>query len=158
MNKNTSPAPALRARADIPNAAGLLLVLVRADGSRQLARVAVDPETGCHYCATPSGKRVDLTGRTDERSPVAGWLPYPPETPDEVPGMRPAGSPHLLTREQVTQWGALHGVTCEIPENGKTAALVAFPGCPPVSLARITKTDDTKPRPLWALQFYAKSV
>lgn len=92
----------LREKSDIPNQAGFALHLVRPDGTSQLARVAVEPDTGCHYCATASGKRIDL-------GEFWGWVPYQPPTGPALPGFAVRGSPDLLTRDQLravlNAWG-----------------------------------------------------
>lgn len=161
----TPTLPALRSRADIPNAAGFALLLVRADGSRQLSRVAVD-SAGCHYCATPSGKRVDLTGKTDERPEVIGWLAYAAPVPFAIPGLVARGTPHFWTREQGTRALSDWGTVATLPGKG-AALLVSFPPDRAVAvddpgafpLARITvhPVKSTDGKTLFACQFYARA-
>jgi hypothetical protein len=50
----------MKTKSDIPNQAGFALVLIRANGTKQAARVAVDPANGCHYCASLNGARLSL--------------------------------------------------------------------------------------------------
>lgn len=156
----TTNAPAVRARADIPNENGFMLELVRADGSRQLSRVVKDALTGCHYCATPSGKRVDLTGKTDERPEVVGWLPHIAPVPFAIPGCVAKGSPRLNTRDQLCALLASWGTDDKPPAKGD-ALLVAWPKGAPVGypVARITVHDgkSTDGKTLFACQFYARA-
>lgn len=134
--------PPLRSRDSIPNTPGFTLILVRADGSRQLSRVAVDA-TGCHYCATPSGKRVDLTGKSDERPPVAGWLSYVPNKAPAVPGcvadlLRVHTLPEL--RAILAAW------QCdEAPPRAGKCVVVAFPVASPHALAHVARREEKSP-------------
>lgn len=154
-----STASQLREKRDIPNQAGFVLELVRTDGSKQLARVAVEAATGCHYCATPSGKRLDLTGKADERPPVVGWLPYTPPQAFHVPGCKPNGQPNLYTREQMETVFAAWEVSEPIPAKGKAVFVNFAPGSVNC-LARVTIHEggkSTEGKTLFACQFYAKA-
>ena len=150
----------LRPLSDIPNAAGFLLILVREDGCRQVSRVAKDPVTGRHYCETPSGRKVDFTGKSDERSPVIGWLERKAAPVYEIPGMKPNGAPHLVTRESCLHLFEQWGITEKPP--AKSAAVFAM--FPPNACARITQHlpdhgrfgKSTDGKTLFSLQFYVK--
>ncbi len=160
----TTPAN-LRPLSDIPNSAGFLLHLVRESGQKQLARVAVEPETGCHFCATPSGRKIALQGGEYEsnQSPIIGWAPYSPPVAFPIPGFIAKGSPHLWAREQAEKLFALWGLTEKLP--GKNGAVFANFTQDDYPLARITvhapepgttSGKSTDGKTLFACQFYAK--
>lgn len=125
----------LRNRLDIPNQAGFVLVLVRADGSKQLAKVARG-EDGCHYCATPSGTRISLN--QSEGNPVAGWLPYVAPIGPHCPGMVCLSAPAHYTREQLVGVFASWGCTEKPPATGK-AVWINFPPGADFPLANVSK-------------------
>lgn len=138
-------------KSDIPNSAGYMFELIRPDGSKQIARVAVEPETGCHYAATPSGKKIDLAG-------FAGWQEMPKPYP--VPGHVPRGSAYLWTRDQLVRTFAGWNITEQAPPAKGKAVLIAFP---PVSdlefaAARVTVAEgkSTDGKTLYACQYYSK--
>ena len=157
----------LRPLSDIPNAAGFLLILVREDGCRQVSRVAKDPVTGRHYCETPSGRKVDFTGKSDERSPVIGWEERKTAPVYEIPGMKPNSAPHLVTREQCARLLVDWKVEEKPPAKG-AAVMVNFPGSVlgdlPQAMVRITQHlpeegqsgKSTDGKTLFSLQFYVK--
>jgi len=147
----------LKSRSDIPNQAGFSLLLVRTDGSEQLARV-VKGSDGCHYCATPSGKRIDLTGRADERPAVEGWRDYVAPIGPDVPGMICNPSPGLYTREQTRKAFALWGCTENPPAKGK-AVFVNFPPGSEVALVAVNVWEgkSTGGQTLFAFWYYRKA-
>lgn len=153
----------LRPLSDIPNSAGFLVSLVRENGQRQIAKIAVEPDTGCHFCATLIGRKIGLRGDESNPSPVIGWTPHNPPAAFPVPGFIAKGSPHLWTREQGQKLFAQWGLTEKLP--GKNGAVFANFPQDDYPLARVTvhapepgttsgKGIDGKT--LFACQFYAK--
>ena len=160
----TTP-PTLRPLSDIPNCAGFLLPLVRENGQKQLASVTVEPETGCHFCATPSGRKIALRGGEYESnpSPVIGWAPYSPPVAFPIPGHTAKGSPHLWTREQAAAFFLQWGTSEKLP--GKNDAVTVTFTQSALPLARVTvytpepgttSGKSTEGKTLFACQFYAK--
>jgi hypothetical protein len=148
---------AIKSRSDIPNQAGFVLVLIRADGSEQLAKVVKGPD-GCHYCATPSGKRIDLTGKADERPAVEGCRDYVAPIGPDVPGLICNPSPGLYTREQIRQMFANWECTENPPAKGK-AVFVNLPPGADSSLVAVNVWDgkSTEGQTLFAVWFYRRA-
>lgn len=152
-----TPIPSLRPLSDIPNQSGFMLELIRLDGSKQLARVAVEPLTGCHYCATPNGRKVDLTGESDERSPCIGWVPYVPPVVFPIPGCVAKGNPHLMTRSQLEKLLSISHLSEPPPAKGKALFIIDLPGQPlPVCRIVVSESKSTDGKTLFACQYYAK--
>ncbi len=141
----------LRPLSDLPNLPGYVCELVRADGVRQVARVAVGADS-CHYCATLSGARVSL-------APFVGWMPYAKPEPFAIPGCVAKGAPYLHTRDQIAAILAKWGFDSEKPPTKGAALVLSFPVGASYPVARVTvhPAKSTDGKILFACQFYARA-
>lgn len=157
-------APDFRPNADIPNQAGFVLILVRENGIEQMAKVMIEPETGCHYCANASGQRISLSGAPrfdgdDPQSPVIGWREYvAPKGPD-VPRMACSKHPHLRTRDEIARLFQTWECTERIPAKGKAVFINFGPGHEfPLAVVNVWPNKSAEGKTLFAVWFYQKIV
>ena len=147
---------ALLPRSDIPNQAGFVLLLVRADGSEQLAKVAQGFD-GAHYCATPSGKRISLS--QTEPNPMQGWRKYVRPTGPACPGMNCLPHPALYTRDQLA--GIMAGWQCTepAPRKGNVVWVNFNAGADfPLACVQPWEGKSITGHALWAVWLYRKAA
>lgn len=142
----------MKQKTDIPNTEGFTFELVRPNGSKQIARVAVEPGTGCHFAATFSGEKIELAG-------FVGWEPIVLRKAVVIPGYAPRGSPYLYTRSQfITLRAKWNRENLKLP-TVKNPLLIGFPEGADYPVARITVAEgkSTDGERLFACQFYGKA-